>query len=117
MPARIAPNQSRGYLIAVGQSVRTDGAAGIYKRLLALIGRRPSVAMITATASDEVAPDEFDGQLIAHGAGQVRRAAVSNRGDAELRGTLALVETSDLVLLCADQPLRLSTLLGGTALA
>jgi cyanophycinase len=117
MPARIAPNQSRGYLIAVGQNVRADGSAGIYKRLLALIGSRPSVAMINAAASDDVVSDEFDGQLVAHGAGQVRRATVSNRTDAEQRGTLALVENSDLVLLCADQPLRLSTLLGGTTLA
>lgn len=117
MPARIAPNQSRGYLIAVGQSIRPDAAAGIYKRLLATIGRRPSVVLVAASASEDVAPDEFDSQLIAHGAGQVRRTALANRSDADLRSTLALVESCDLVLLCADQPLRLSALLGGTALA
>lgn len=117
MPARIAPNQSRGYLIAVGQSIRTDAAAGIYKRLLALIGRRPGVLLITAAASDDVVPEEFDSQLIAHGAGQVRRTTLTSRSDAEQRGALALVESSELVLLCADQPLRLSTLLGGTAMA
>jgi len=116
MPARIAPNQSRGLLIAVGQSIRADGVAGIYKRLLALIGRRPSVVLIAA-AAEEAAPDEFDSQLIAHGAGQVRRATLASRSDAEQRATLALVESADLVLLCADQPLRLSTLLGGTTLA
>jgi cyanophycinase len=116
MPARIAPNQSRGLLIAVGQSIRADGAASIYKRLLALIGRRPSVVLITA-AAEEAVPDEFDSQLIAHGAGQVRRVTLSSRSDAEQRATLALVESADLVLLCADQPLRLSTLLGGTTLA
>src|SRR5262249_53467775 len=40
-----------------------------------------------------------------------------NRADAEARATLGLVERADLALLCADQPLRLSTLLGGTSLA
>ena len=117
MPARIAPNQSRGYLIAVGQSIRPDGAAGIYKRLLALIGRRPSVVLVTSTTTDDAAPEDFDSQLIAHGAGQVRRATLASRTDAEQRTTLAMVESADLVLLCADQPLRLSTLLGGTTLA
>jgi cyanophycinase len=117
MPARIAPNQSRGYLIAVGQSVRPEGAAGIYRRLLALLGHRPSVALITASVNDESVPEEFDAQLLTHGAGQVRRVTISSRSDAEQRGVLAQVENADLVLLCADQPLRLSTLLGGTALA
>ena len=117
MPARIAPNQSRGYLIAVGQSVRPDGVAGIYRRLLALLGHRPGVALIVASANDESAPEEFDAQLLAYGAGQVRRITVSSRSHAEQRGALAIIENADLVLLCADQPLRLSTLLGGTTLA
>jgi cyanophycinase len=117
MPARIAPNQSRGYLIAIGQTVRPDAAAGIYKRLLATIGRQPSVALIGTASSDDSAPEEFDSQLIAHGAGQVRRATIATRSDAEQRATLALVESADLVLLGADQPLRLSTLIGGTAMA
>mgnify|MGYP003945918689 CR=1 FL=1 len=117
MPARIAPNQSRGYLIAVGQSIRADAAAGIYKRLFATLGRRPSVALIATGATEDIAPEEFDSQLLAHGAGQVRRATLATRGDAEQRGTLGAVEAADLVLLCADQPLRLSTLIGGTPLA
>jgi cyanophycinase len=117
MPARIAPNQSRGYLIAIGQSIRPDGAAGIYRRLLALIGQRPGVALITTTSTEEILPEEFDSQLISFGAGQVRRASLASRSDAEQRATLALVEAAELVLLCADQPLRLSTLIGGTAMA
>ena len=117
MPARIAPNQTRGYLIAVGQSVRADAAAGIYRRLLALLGRRPTVAIVASSAGEDPVPEDFEDQLGAHGAGQVRRATVANRADAEQRGTLAFVEAADLVLLCADQPLRLSALIGGTAMA
>lgn len=117
MPARIAPNQSRGYLVAVGQAVRAESSAAIYKRLLALIGHRPGVVVISASATEEAAPEDFDSQLLAHGAGQVRRVILSSRSDAEQRGTQALVESAGLVLLCADQPLRLSTLLGGTTLA
>lgn len=117
MPARIAPNQSRGYLIAIGQSVRPEGAIEVCRRVLAAVGHRPGVVLIAASAADESAPEEFDAQLLAQGAGQVRRLTVSSRADADQRGLLAIVEAADLVLLCADQPLRLSTLLGGTALA
>jgi len=117
MPARIAPNQSRGYLIPIGQSVRPDAAAAIYKRLFALLGLRPGVAVIATTANDDFIPEDFDNQLLALGAGQVRRATLATRADADVRSTLAMVEGSDFALLCADQPLRLSTLLGGTALA
>jgi len=117
MPAKLVPDQSRGYLIPIGQSVRPDAARAIYRRLIALIGERPTVAVIAAAASDDPVPEELDNQLLASGAAQVRRATIASRGDAEQRALLALVESADLVLLCADQPLRLSTLLGGTVLA
>src|SRR5512141_3510163 len=117
MPAKLAPDQSRGYLVPIGQCVRADSALGIYKRLLAVIGQRPTVAVIAAAAAEDPVPEELESQLVASGAAQLRRATLANRSDADQRATLALVESADLVLLFADQPLRLSTLLGGTALA
>jgi len=89
----------------------------IYRRLIAVIGQRPIVAIIAAAAAEDPVPEELESQLMASGASQVRRTTLSSRGDAEQRATLALVESADLTLLCADQPLRLSTLLGGTPLA
>jgi cyanophycinase len=117
MPAKLAPDQSRGYLVPIGQNVRADSAMTIYRRLIAVIGQRPVVAIIAAAAADDPVPEELESQLMASGAAQVRRTTLSSRGDAEQRATLALVENADLTLLCADQPLRLSTLLGGTPLA
>jgi len=117
MPAKLAPDQSRGYLVPIGQNVRADNALGIYKRVLAVIGQRPTVAVIAAAAAEDPLPEELESQLVASGAAQLRRTTLANRSDADQRATLALVEGADLVLLFADQPLRLSTLLGGTALA
>ncbi len=118
MPAKLTPDQSRGYLVPIGQHVRSDSAMTIYRRLIAVIGeRRPTVAIIAAAAAEDPVPEELESQLIASGAAHVQRATLSSRGDAEQRATLALVESADLTLLCADQPLRLSTLLGGTPLA
>lgn len=117
MPAKLAPDQTRGYLIPIGQYVRADNALAIYKRLLAVIGQRTTVAVIAAASAEDAVPEELESQLLASGAAQVRRTTLTTRADAELRATLALVESADLALLCADQPLRLSPLLGGTALA
>ncbi|HZP67171.1 MAG TPA: cyanophycinase [Rudaea sp.] len=117
MPARLAPDQSRGYLIPMGVSVRGPGETGIFKRLIALLGQRPSIVVIAAMAADDASLDELDVRLVANGAGQVQHLIVSARSDCEMQTSLALVERADLALLCADQPLRLSTLLGGTPLA
>lgn len=117
MPARLAPDKSRGYLIAAGVSVRGAGETGIFKRLIAMLGERASVVLISATASDDVTPDDLENRLIDNGARQIQRITMTKRSDAESQATLGAVERADLVLLCADQPLRLSTLVGGTPLA
>jgi cyanophycinase len=74
------------------------------------------VAIIAASA-DEALADDLDARLTADGAGHVQRIVLAQRTDSEAQAALAAVEHADLVVLCADQPLRLSTLLGGTALA
>jgi len=117
MPAKLVPDQSRGYIVPIGQYVRADGALAIYRRLLAVIGQRPMVAVVSATAAEDPVPEELESQLMTCGAGRVRRIALSNRTDAEQRPALGFIENADLVILCADQPLRLSTILGGTQVA
>jgi cyanophycinase len=117
LPARLAPNQSRGYLIAIGAQARTDGYSEIFRRLLAMLGQRPQIVILAAQTPSEAAGDEIDTVLLTLGAGQVRRLVLSQRGDGDQASALALIERADFVLLSADQPLRLSTLLGGTQLA
>lgn len=116
MPAKLAPDQSRGLLIPIGASVRGAGQTGIFKRLLAMLGQRPRVAIIVA-AADEALADDLDARLLADGAGRLRRIVLTQRSDSDSQNALTIVDHVDLVLLCAEQPLRLSTLLGGTALA
>ena len=109
MPARLAPDQSRGYLVPLGASVRGAGQTGIFKRLFAIIGRRPRVA-IFAAAADEALADDLDARLVADGAGHVQRIVLAQRADSETQVALVAVEQADLVVLCADLPLRLSTI-------
>jgi len=117
MPARLAPDKSRGYLIPMGVSVRGTGETGIFKRMVALLGQRPNIAVIAATAAEDPTPDELDARLMANGAREVQRLMLTHRNDCEQQNALGMIERADLALLCADQPLRLSTLLGGTPLA
>jgi len=117
LPARLAPDQSRGYLIPIGTQARPDGYTEIFRRLLAMFGQRPQVVVITAHTGGEAPADEVETALLTLGAGQVHRLALTNRSDSDRPAALALLERADLVVLCADNPLRLSTLLGGTQLA
>lgn len=117
MPARLAPDQSRGYLIPIGTSARPEGLYEIYRRIFAMLGQRPQVVVVTAKMPDETPSDELETALLALGAGQVQRLALMNRSDSDHPSALSLIERADLVFLTADQPLRLSTLLGGTQLA
>lgn len=117
MPARLAPDQSRGYLIPIGVASRSDGHIEIYRRLLAMLGQRPEVVVVAAHMPGETASEEIETTLLRLGAGQVRRLSLANRSDSDHRDALSLIERADLIVLSADQPLRLSTLLGGTQLA
>jgi cyanophycinase len=117
MPARLAPDQSRGYLVAAGVSVRGESESGIFKRLLALLGERPAAVILAATAADDGLPEELEHRLLAGGASPIQRVPIGKRSDSEQAGVLAAVDRAHLAILCADQPLRLSTLLGGTPLA
>ncbi|MBN8887812.1 MAG: cyanophycinase [Rudaea sp.] len=117
MPARLAPDQSRGYLIPIGTQARPDGYSEIFRRILAMLGQRPQIVIITAQMPDETVSEEIETALLTLGAGRVQRLALGNRSNSDQPSALALIERAEFVLLSADQPLRLSTLLGGTQLA
>ena len=117
MPAKLAPDQSRGYLIPIGTTVRGAGETGIFKRLIAMLPQRSRVVLITATTADDPLVDDLDARLISNGAGEVLRIALTHRSETERQASLGAVEHADCILLYADQPLRLSALLGGTPLA
>jgi cyanophycinase len=116
MPARLAPDQSRGYLIAIGTTVRNAGETGIFKRIMGLLGDRANVALIAASPDDSTI-DEVDMRLTGQGAHQIHRIRLSKRSDCEAPSVAATIEQADIALLCADQALRMSTVVGGTPLA
>ncbi len=117
MPARLAPDKSRGYIVAVGTPLLADGEQQIARRLLALCGQRPLLPLLHVGDLEAAGLDELDATLMGLGAGRVPRIALTSRAEAERPQLLAMVENADAVLLAALHPLQLSTLIGGTVLA
>ncbi|MDC8012973.1 cyanophycinase [Tahibacter soli] len=117
MPARLAPDQSRGVLVAIGSYAGLDTEQRLARRLLSLCSQRAHVVFVTAGDPDAAALDDLETALIAHGAGGVQRIALAGRTDAERSDNLGAIERADLLLLTAAQPLQLSTTIGGTTLA
>jgi cyanophycinase len=116
MPAKLAPDRHRGLIVACGDLDANERGAQLLARVLALIGAQPRVVVIGAS-DDADAEAELESITYAAGAGDVRRTLLRARTDCEQRALLDAVDHAQLVVLLSDQPLRLSTLVGGTALA
>ncbi|HEU4664213.1 MAG TPA: cyanophycinase, partial [Dokdonella sp.] len=99
-----------------GDLEANDRGVHLLARLFALVGTQPRVVVISAS-DDADAESDLGSAAYAAGAGEVRRATLNARADCEQRALLDAVENAQFVVLLTDQPLRLSTLVGGTALA
>jgi cyanophycinase len=117
MPARLAPDRQRGLIIASGEFGADERGRQLTTRLLALLGPQPRVVLIGAPDNGDDRDGELENLLYAGGASEVHRRVLQTRADAEQRILLDALEHAQLVFLLSDQPLRLSTLIGGTPLA
>lgn len=117
MPAKLGPDRSRGLIIASGEAAPSECAARTFNRVFGLLGTQPRVVLISSHENAENDDSDTAMQLRAAGASDVWRAALRTRADCEMRALLDALETAPLAMLQTDQPLRLSTLIGGTPLA
>lgn len=117
MPARIAPDQSRGVLVALGAFAGLDVEQRLARRLLSLCPQRPHIVFVTVGDVDIAALDDLENALLSQGAGGAQRIALGARADAERSEHLGAIERADLIFLTAAMPLQLSTTIGGTTLA
>lgn len=116
MPAKLAPDRNRGLIVASGALSPTERAAQTFARVFALLAPQPRIVVIASEGGDD-GDGELETLLREAGASHVARALLRTRADSEQRGLLDAIEHAQLVLLQTDQPLRLSTLVGGTSLA
>jgi len=117
MPAKLGPDRSRGYIIAAGALADAARAADTFTRLLALLAPQPRVVIVASGEAADGDDFELESLLRAAGAAETMRVLLRTRADSEQLALLAAIDQAQLVLLQTDQPLRLSTLIGGTRLA
>ncbi len=117
MPARLAPDRTRGLIIACGVIGDEERGSTLLQRLIALVSAQPRVVVVAASETVEETGADIETALYSAGAADVHRQLVVTRADCEKRNLLDACEHAHLVMLQADQPLRLSTLIGGTVLA
>jgi len=117
VPAKIAPERNRGSIIACGELPSNQRTSVLLARLIGLVGDSPRVILVSAPEKSDDDDIELEAMLTAAGCTQLHRHALTNRAGAEQRQLLDLVEQADLVILNAEQPLKLSTLIGGSSLA
>jgi cyanophycinase len=119
MPAKLVPDRQRGLIVASGHIASDDRGTRLLARLLALVGSQPRVVVLGAadSANDAELEIDIESVLYAAGSGEVHRRLLRSRADSDQRALLDSVDHAQLLLLVSDQPLRLSTLVGGTPLA
>ncbi|MEZ5461502.1 cyanophycinase [Dokdonella sp.] len=117
MPAKLGPDRSRGSIIACGELPANQRTPQLLARLIGLVGDSPRVVLVSAPDQTDDDDIELEAMLVAAGSSQLHRHALSARAEAENRHLLDLVEQAEMVILNAAQPLKLSTLIGGSTLA
>lgn len=116
MPAKLSPERTRGAIIACGELPANQRTPALLSRIIGIGGDAPRLVLICAPEQDD---DDvgLEALLFAAGSTNPYRHVLTTRASAEKRELLDLVEQADMVMLEAAQPLKLSTLIGGTALA
>jgi len=117
MPARLAPDRRRGLIVACGVVEADERGAQLLARLIALLGPQPRLLVIAAGEGYEEGDADLEAALYAAGAGEIHRRLLQSRADADQRALLDRLDHAQMALLLSNQPLRLSTLVGGTQLA
>jgi cyanophycinase len=117
LPAKLSPDRHRGLIMACGELPASQRNAQLLARVFSLIGNTPQLVLLSATEESDDDDLEVEAMLTAAGSAHLHRYALTSRSDVDQRHLLDLVEQASMVLLNAIHPLRLSSLIGGSALA
>jgi cyanophycinase len=118
MPAKVDPNGTRGFIVPVGGAEDKQRGAVILRRFLEVSGGKDANIVVIPTASKQRDTgsryERIFGEL---GARSVRALDYSSRNTTEREDWLAELGDATGVFLTGGNQLRISTILGGTAVA
>lgn len=118
MPAKVDPNGTRGFIVPVGGAEDKQSDAVILRRFLEVSGGSDARIVVIPTASKQRDTgsryERVFGEL---GAKSVRSLGYSNRNQTDREDWLETLAEATGVFLTGGNQLRISTILGGTAVA
>ena len=116
-PAKVLPGAQRGFLVPIGGAEDKVGESAILKRVLRLCGLKPAIAVIPTASRKEDTGRNYQSVFGSLGAGETRVLKFEHRADCEDPEALDFLSGCDGVFITGGNQLRLSTTLGGTAVA
>lgn len=107
-----------GHLLIIGGAEDKERECRILRRFVELAGgRNAAIAVVTAaTESQDEVGEQYRELFTRLGGGEIRVLHVANRGQANDKGNLAMVETATGVYFTGGDQLRITSVVGGTAL-
>jgi cyanophycinase len=107
---------SAGPVVLIGGAEDKVGRSRVLRRVLRLAGQRPRVALLpTASAIEDEVVAVYAAVLARLGAGRVDAVRPADRVRADDPALASLVGTADVVLITGGNQLKLTQILGGTA--
>jgi cyanophycinase len=117
-PARIGEGAERGFIVPIGGGEERLHDGAILRRFMELAGGRDARIAVIPTASRRAeAGQDYEALFRGMGAASVAVLRLGQRADGEDPTALAAIERATAVFLTGGDQLRLSTTLGGTAVA
>lgn len=115
MPARVPVDATRGYIVPIGGRL---GDSDILEHFVELCGgRRARIAVVPTASTDSGTGADYEGEFRVLGAATATSLSLETRVDCEDPAALAVLDLADGVFLTGGNQLKLSTTLGGTAVA
>lgn len=117
-PAKVHPDKKRGHIVPIGGAEDKEGDSDILRKFLEVSGGKKARVVVIPTASSlDDTGRRYEKIFKKLGAQEARAVPVTNRTEASKEEWLAYVDEADAIFITGGNQLRLSTILGGTAMA
>jgi cyanophycinase len=117
-PAKVEPNHKRGYIVPVGGAEDKQRDPAILRRFLEVSGGSEARIAVIPTASRAADTGRRYERVFSElGAAEVEALPFERRGDTNRDDWLDVLDNATGVFLTGGNQLRISTILGGTAVA
>lgn len=116
-PAKVPDDATRGYLIPIGGAEDRVHATEILQRFVAVCGDQPTIGVIPTASAMPDTGSEYGELFQSLGARRAIVMELRSRADCDSEQARRIIESVDGVFITGGNQLRLSTTLGGTAVA